>query len=65
MMGRFLSVQENMSESKCREEQVMVLNGKEGLESEILLNERVFDHVSEFKYLASVLEKSGTHDAMS
>ena len=43
----------------------MVLNGKEGLESEILLNEGVFDHVSEFKYLASVLDKSGTHDAMS
>ena len=55
MVGRFAEM--------CRRRglmavQVMVLNGDEGLECEVRLK-----HVSEFKYLGCVLDKSGTDGA--
>ena len=42
---------------------VMVLNGEEGLECEVLVDGIRLEHVSEFKYLGSVLDESGTDGA--
>ena len=42
---------------------VMILNGQEGLESEVHVDGTHLDHVSEFRYLRCVLEKSGTDGA--
>ena len=39
---------------------VMVLNGEEGLECEVFVDGICLEHVSEFKYLGCVLDKSGT-----
>ena len=39
---------------------VMALNGEEGLESEVHLDEIRLEHVTEFKYLGCVLDESGT-----
>ena len=42
---------------------VMVLNGKEGIEYEVLINGIDLEHVLEFKYLGYVLDESGTDGA--
>ena len=39
---------------------VMVLNGEEGLEWEVHVGGIHLEHVSEFKYLGCVLDKSST-----
>ena len=39
---------------------VMVLNGEEGLECEFHVAGIRLEHVSEFKYLGCILDKSGT-----
>ena len=38
----------------------MVLNGEEGLENEVHVDEIHLEHILEFKYLGYVLNKSGT-----
>ena len=40
-----------------------VLNREEGLECEVHVDRIHLDHVSEFKYLGCVLDKSGTNGA--
>ena len=42
---------------------VMVLGGEEGLECEVCVNGIRLEHVSEFKYLECVLDKSDTDKA--
>ena len=42
---------------------VMVLGGVEGLEYEICIDGIRLEHVSKFKYLGCVLDKSGTDEA--
>ena len=42
---------------------MMVLNGEEGLECEVHGDGICLEHVSEFKYLDCVLDKSGTDGA--
>ena len=39
---------------------IMVLNGDEGLECEVHVDGIRLEHVSEFKFLGSVLDESGT-----
>ena len=41
----------------------MLLNGEEGLESEVLVDGMQLEHVSEFKYLGCVLDESGTGES--
>ena len=41
----------------------MVLNGEEGLECEVHIEEIRLMHVSEFKYVGCVLDESGTDRA--
>ena len=48
---------------KAVKSKVMVLNGEEGLECEVHINEVRLGHVSEFKYLGCVLDKAGTDEA--
>ena len=61
MMGWFAEVcrrrglKVNADKSK-----VLVLNSEEGLEYEIHVDGMCLEHVSEFKYLGCVLDKSGT-----
>ena len=43
---------------------VIVLNEEEGLECEVHVAGVCLKHVSEFKYLGCVLEKSGTDGAV-
>ena len=45
------------------ESTVMVLNGEEGLECEVHVDGIRLEHISEFKYLGCVLDKSGTNGA--
>ena len=40
---------------------VILLGGEEGLECEVCVNGIRLEHVSEFKYLGCVLDKSGTN----
>ena len=42
---------------------VVVLNGEEGLECEVLVNWMCLEHVTEFKYWGHVLNESGTDEA--
>ena len=44
---------------------VIVLNGEQGLECEVSVDEMQLEHVSEFKYLGFVLNESGTDEAVS
>ena len=39
---------------------VKVLGGEEGVECEVCMNRMRLDHVSQFKYIGCVLDKSGT-----
>ena len=42
---------------------MMMLNEEEGLECEIHADGMQLEHVSEFKYLGSILDESGTYEA--
>ena len=42
---------------------MLALNGEEGLECEVHVDVIRLEHVSEFKYLGCVLDKSGTDGA--
>ena len=42
---------------------IMVLGGEEKLECEVCVDEMRFEHVSEFKYLGSVLDELCTYEA--
>ena len=46
--------------AKCK---IMVMNGEEGLESEVHVDRVRLEHVSEFKYLGYVLDEAGTDGA--
>ena len=41
----------------------MVLGGEDGLECEVCVERKPLEHVSEFKYLGSGLDESGTDEA--
>ena len=41
----------------------MVMNGEEGLECQVHIDEVRLEHVSEFKYLRCVLDEAGTNGA--
>ena len=56
MVGWLVEVCRRGLKVKGGRSKVMVLNGEEGLECEVHL-----EHVSEFKYLGFVLDKSGTN----
>ena len=43
--------------------QVIGLGGEEGLECEVCIDKISLEHISEFKYLGCVLDKSGTDEA--
>ena len=43
----------------------MVFGGEEGLECEVCVDGIRLEHVSEFKYLACVLNESDTDESMS
>ena len=58
MVGQFAEVKVIAGKSK-----VMVLKGEEGLECEVHVDGIRSKHVSEFKYLGCVLDKSGTDGA--
>ena len=63
-MGRFVEVcrkrglKVNAGKSKG-----IMLGGEEGLDCEVCVDGIRLDHVSEFKYLGCVLDKSGTDEA--
>ena len=42
---------------------MMVLSGEKGLESKVYIDDIQLEHVLEFKYLACVLDESGTDKA--
>ena len=48
---------------KADKSKVMVLNREEGLGCEVHLDGMQLEHVSEFKYVFCVLDKSGTDEA--
>ena len=63
-MGRFIE----MGWRRCLKvsagkSKVMILNGEEGLECEIYVDEIGLEHVSEFKYFGCVLDESGKDGA--
>ena len=59
MMGRFVEVCRSLKVNADKSK-VKVLNGEEGLECEVYVDGIRLEHVSEFKYLGCVLDKSGT-----
>ena len=63
MVGRFAEVCRKGLEVNAGKSKVMVLNGEEGLEGKVYVDGVRLDHISEFKYLRCVLDKSGTDGA--
>ena len=57
-MCRRRGLKVNASKSKW-----IVLAGKEGLQCEVCVEGISLEHVSEFKYLGCILDKSGTNEA--
>ena len=58
MVGRFAEVCRRRGlKFNAGKSKVMVLNGEEGLECEVHVDEIRLEHVSEFKYLKCVLDK--------
>ena len=49
---------------KAGKSKVMMLGGREGLVYEVSIHGICLEHVSEFKYLGSVLDESGTDKAV-
>ena len=62
-VGRFAEVCRRGLRVNSDKIKVMVLNGEEGLECEVYVDGIHLEHVSEFKYLGCVLDKSGTYGA--
>ena len=64
MLGRFVEVCRRRGlKANAGKSKMTVLNGKEGLECEVHVDGIRLEHVSEFKYLGCVLDKSGTDEA--
>ena len=64
MMGRFAEVCGRRSlKINAGKSKVMVKDGEMGLECEVCADEIHLEHVSEFKYMGSVLDESGTDEA--
>ena len=65
MVGRFAEVCKRKGlKVNAGKSKVMVLNGEEVLECEVHVDGILLEHVSEFKYLGSVLDESGTDGAV-
>ena len=64
MVERFVEVcrRRGLKVNAC-ESKVMVLNGEEGLQCEIRVDELRLEHVSEFKYFGCIFDESGTDGA--
>ena len=64
MVGYFVQVCRRRGlKVNASKRKVMGLGGEEGLEcDEVCVDGMRLEHVSEFKYLGCVLEKSGTHE---
>ena len=66
MVGSFVEVCRRRGQKfNAGNSKVMVLGGEEGLECEVYVNGIRLEHVSEFKYLGSVLDESDTDEAES
>ena len=63
MVGRLAEVCRRGLKVNAGKSKVMVLNGEEGLECEVHVDEIRLEHVSEFKYLGCVLDESGVDRA--
>ena len=64
MVGRFVEVCRRRGlKVNTGKRKVMVLNGEEGLECEVLIHRIRLEHVSEFKYFGCVLDESCTDRA--
>ena len=64
MLGQFAEVYRRRGpEVNAGKSKMMILNGEEGLECEVHVDGIHLEHVSEFKYLRCVLDKSGTDGA--
>ena len=64
MVGRFTEVcRRRGMKVNAGKSKVIVLNGEEGLECEVHVDEVRLKHVSKFKYLGCVLDESGTDGA--
>ena len=64
MVGQFAEVcRRRGMKVNAVKSKVMVLNGEERLECEVHIDGIHLEHVSEFKYLGCVLDKSGTDGA--
>ena len=60
MVGRFVEVCRSGLKVSAVKSNVMVMNGKEGLECEVSVDGIRLEHVSEFEYLECGLDESGT-----
>ena len=64
LVGRFVEVcRRSGLKVNAGKSKVMVLNGEEGLECEVHVDGIHLEHISKFKYLRCVLDKSGTEGA--
>ena len=64
MVGRFVEVCRRRGlKPNAGKGKVIVLGVEEGLECEVCVDWIRLEHVSEFKYLGCVLDKSGTDEA--
>ena len=61
-MGWFVEVCRRGQNVNADKSKVIVLNGEEGLKCNIHINGICLEHVSEFKYLGCILDKSGTDE---
>ena len=61
IVGQFTEVYRRGLKVNAGKIKVMVLNGEEGLECEVHVDEIRLEQVSEFKYLVCVLDESGTY----
>ena len=62
-MGRFLEVCRRGLKVNAGKSKVMILGREQGLECQACVGGIRVEHVSEFKYLGSVLDESGTDEA--
>ena len=63
MVGCFVGVCRRGLKVNAGKTEVMVLDGEKGLECEVCVDGIHLEHVSEFKYMECVLDKSGTDEA--
>ena len=63
-LGRLLKVcRKRGLKVSAGKSKVMILNGEEGLEFEVHVDRTRLEHISVFKYLGCILDKSGTDGA--